>query len=390
MPNVIEVDYYNCCKDKQLVPGDSFLLNKSDDGRIVATLADGMGSGVKANVLSQLTACMSQKFMIADINIVHAANIIMKTLPVCSQRKVSYSTLTTLNIVPDGTVRILEYDNPELLWWRGCNLVPVERRSANIETNNTRKEIFHSEVKLEFGDRLIFFSDGVTQAGMGSAKAPFGWKLENVITFIGNLLENEKDISAKNLARKIVDAAVEFDGFQPKDDITCAVAYYRKTRDTLLITGPPSDRSRCPYMIEQFQNFTGKKIVSGGTTSQIVADGIGVDLSVDMRDIKSDVPPRSIMDGADLVTEGLLTINKVIKILENEDVKNIADKDAAYRMVQLLLDSDNIHCLVGTAINAAHQSVDMPVEMGLRRISMNRLSEVLRKKYLKSVTIEYV
>lgn len=390
MANVIEVDYYNRCKDKQLVAGDSFLLNRTDDGRIVATLADGMGSGVKANVLSQLTACMSQKFMIADIDIVHAANIIMKTLPVCSQRQVSYSTLTTLNISQDGIVKILEYDNPRLLWWRGDRPLPVERHSASIETTNTRKEIFYSELKLEFGDRLIFFSDGVTQAGMGTKKAPFGWKMENIVTFIQDLLEKEKDISAKNLGKTIVEVAVKYDRYQPKDDITCAVAYYRKSRDTLLITGPPSERSKCPYMVEKFNQFKGKKIVSGGTTSQIIASGIGSDIQVDMKDVKSDVPPRSIMNGAELVTEGLLTINKVINILENEDVKNIVDKDAAYRMVQLLLDSDNIHCLAGTAINAAHQSVDMPVEMGLRRISINKLSKILREKYLKQVTIEYV
>ena len=390
MPEVIEVSYYNVHKHLEVVPGDTFLVNKTKCERIVATLADGMGSGVKANVLSQLTASMAQKFMIDGVDPIHAAQTIMETLPVCSKRNVSYSTLTTLNIFPDGVVKILEFDNPELLWIRENKILPIERSETNIATNHTRNKIFYSEAKLKLGDRLVFFSDGVTQAGMGTKSFPLGWREKNVSNFVLEIVKNSPAISAEELSKKIVLEAKRIDQTTPKDDITCGVAYFRKARNTLLLTGPPSIREKSSYLVESFKQFKGRKIVSGGTTSQIIADGTDSEISVNMSDMHSDIPPRSTMEGAELVTEGMLTINKAIKILSEEDVKNIEDKDAAYRMVQILLDSDNIHCLIGTAINEAHQSPNMPIEMGLRRIAINKLAEILKEKYLKNMTLKYV
>ena len=390
MSNTIEVSYFNLHKYKEKVAGDSFLLNKASDDRIVATLADGMGSGVKANVLSQITASMLQKFMLANIDTVRAANSILETLPVCSIRKVSYSTFTTLNIAPDGLTKALEYDNPELLWLRDNEFLSIEKMTDNIKSNTTRNKTLYSEIKLEFGDRLLFFSDGVTQAGMGLDESPLGWRINNVKDFIKQAIKSNDNISANELSRCIVEQAKLLDHNIPKDDITCAVVYYRPTRNTLLLTGPPGDREQCPYMVRRFQEFQGKKIVSGGTTSQIISDGINEEVEVDLSDLHSDIPPRSHMKGTDLVTEGLLTINKVIKVLGNDDVSNIKDIDAAFKMIQLLLDSDSIHFLVGTAINNAHQNQNMPVEMGLRRISMNKLADILKEKYLKKVTIEYI
>lgn len=390
MAEIIEVSHYNLHKHKEVVAGDTFLLDRADDDRIVATLADGLGSGVKANVLSQLTACMAQKFMLADVESNHAAQTIMETLPVCSERKVSYSTLTTLNISPEGRVKILEYDNPELLWVRGTQFMEWDKTTAKISTTHARNQIFCSEIQLRFGDRLVFFSDGVTQAGMGTSTCPLGWREENVKRFIATLLGEQPDVSGKELARKVVEEARRLDHAMPKDDISCAVVYYRKARNTLLLTGPPSQREKCPYLVDFFRKFAGRKIVSGGTTSQIIAEGLGETLTVDIRDLCSDVPPRSIMKGADLVTEGMLTINKTIRLLKEENADPTLGKSAAHRMVRILLESDNLHFLVGTAINEAHQNPNMPVEMGLRRISMNELAKILRKKHLKKVTVEYV
>ena len=390
MSSIIEVAHYNLHKYREVVAGDSFLMARAPDERLVTTLADGLGSGVKANVLSQLTACMAQRFMLANQDMLHAAQTIMETLPVCSQRGVSYSTFTSLNISPDGFVKLIEYDNPDLLWFRGTELQERERDVAHIDTNHKRNEITYSQLQLEMGDRLVFFSDGVTQAGMGSPSYPLGWGLANVKCFIAEILTKDSLISGAELSRRIVEEARRLDRTMPKDDITCAVAYYRKARNTLLLTGPPSSRDKCPYLVEFFQTFKGRKIVSGGTTSQIIAEGIGERLTVDMSDIRSGVPPRSTMNGADLVTEGMLTINRAIKLLKEEDVTKIRNISAAHQLAQMLVDSDNLHFLVGTAINEAHQNPNMPVEMGLRRISVNELAKVLRETYLKKVSIEYV
>ena len=390
MSDIIEVSFYNLKKDKEVVPGDTFLVNKTPEGNFVATLADGMGSGVKANVLSQLTASMAQKFMIANSDIKHMAQTIMETLPVCSYREVSYSTITSMDITESGFVKLMEYDNPETLWFRNGSFLPREREKCFIKTSHSRNKVYYSELQMELGDRLISFSDGVTQAGIGSKDYPFGLKMDSVKAFISNLITEDTAISGQELAKLVVEKAASVDMDMPKDDITCSVVYYRKSRNTLLITGPPYERDKCEYMVDRFKGFSGRKIIAGGTTSQIIADGLGEELSVDMNDLGSDIPPRALMAGADLVTEGMLTINELINILKSEDVKNIKDINAAYRMAQIFLDSDKIYMLIGTAVNEAHQNPNMPVEMGLRRISVNNLAKILRTKYLKEVEIEYV
>ena len=390
MADIIEVSHYNLHKHKEVVAGDTVLVNRTIDERLVATLADGMGSGVKANVLSQLTACMSQKFMMANVDTIHAAQTIMETLPVCSKRKVSYSTLTSLNISPEGFVKLLEYDNPDLLWHHDGGFIERDKCLAHITTEHTRNKTYYSELQLEFGDRLVFYSDGVTQAGMGGTRFPLGWREENVKRFIESVLAEQSDITGKDLARRIVEEACVIDKSKAKDDITCAVVYFRKAKHTLLLTGPPSKRDRCQHLVDSYKQFDGVRIIAGGTTAQIVSEGVSEELAVDMSDIHSTIPPRAIMKSADLVTEGMLTINKVIKILEEEDTSNLVDSNAAYRMAELLLDSDNIYILMGTAINEAHQNPNMPVEMGLRRISINKLSGILENKFLKKTTIEYV
>lgn len=390
MADIFEVSHYNLHKSNEVVAGDTFLVNRTLDERLVATLADGMGSGVKANVLSQLTACMSQKFMMANVDTIHAAQTIMETLPVCSKRKLSYSTLTSLNISPEGFVKLLEYDNPDLLWLRDGEFIEREKSLAHITTEHTRNKIYYSELQLEFGDRLVAYSDGVTQAGIGGRKFPLGWREDNVKSYIKSVLEEQGDISGKDLSRRIVEEACSIDESIAKDDITCAVVYFRKAKNTLLLTGPPSKREKCPHLVESYKKFDGVKIVAGGTTSQIISEGVSEELTVDMGDINSTIPPRAIMKSADLVTEGMLTINKVIKILENEETSNLIDTNAAYRMAEILLESDNIYILMGTAINEAHQNPNMPVEMGLRRISINKLAEILENKFLKKTTIEYV
>ena len=390
MSQVIEVESSNIMKYGQVIAGDTFLVCKTKDGRIVSTLADGLGSGIKANVLSQLTAAMAQKFVIDEVESIRTANRIMETLPVCSKRKISYSTFTTLDIDSNGYCRILEYDNPDILWLRGEKFLSPQKFPSTIKSETDRKTIFYSEIQLEFGDRLIYFSDGVTQAGLGSGTFSIGWGIDNVKEFIGKCIKDDPGMSAKKLSRLIVNRSEQIDGSRSHDDITCGVIYYREARETLLISGPPYDRNKNSYIVEKFKNFNGRKIISGGTTSIIISTGIEERIKTDMTDIHSDIPPRAIMNGADLVTEGMLTINKAVKILQEEDAKNIKDTDAAHRLVQILLDSDKIYFLVGTAINEMHQSPEIPMELGIRRISMNRLSQVLKEKYMKEVYIEYV
>ena len=378
------------------VEGDVFLSQKNpSDGRVITALSDGLGSGIKAGVLATLTATMATRFIAMDIPIKRAAEIIMNTLPVCKERGISYATFTLVDIEPSAAVRIMEYDNPPYILVRQNTVVePIKEMTELVRKNKKtapRREsiLQYSRYDARPGDRLIFFSDGVTQSGMGSMVFPFGWGFENVQTFMLECIEENPSISARELARKVVQQASSFDGFSPKDDITCGVIYFRNPRDMLVVTGPPVLKENDKVVAQLFDSFDGRKIVCGGTTANILSRELSRKINVILKDIDPIVPPISEMEGADMVTEGIITMGKVSEILENGGNTDKMKRNAATRMVEMFLDSDRIHFAVGTKINEAHQDPNMPVELEIRRNIVKKIASLLQDKYLKEVHIQY-
>ncbi len=391
MSVVVEVDYHNICKDGQKISGDVFLLNRDKaSSRIVCTLSDGLGSGVKANVLANLTATMGQRFVLNSVDITHAAEKIMMTLPVCSERKISYATFSILDISDTGRVKIIEYDNPAFIYHSGTEPAEVESQVLPLppRIGDRREEIVYSELTMTCGDRLIFFSDGVSQSGMGTASFPLGWRRDDLVQFVNQIIAQDETISARELCRAVTRQGRNNDCHAPKDDITCSVVYFRKPRHTLVITGAPMQPKRDRYLAEHFDSFDGKKIISGGTTATILSRELDRPVNVDLSRLDKKIPPCSIMDGADLVSEGMLTLSRVFQLLEAGDWGN--ERNAATDMVEIFLNSDRVHFMVGTKINEAHQNPDMPVEMGIRRTIVQRIIRVLEEKYLKETTLEYL
>ncbi len=393
MSVVVEVDYFNICKDGQKISGDIFLLNRDKkQNRIVCTLSDGLGSGVKANVLANLTATMAQRFVLNSVDITRAAKKIMMTLPVCSKRRISYATFSIMDISNDGRVRVIEYDNPPCILHRNSRVIDIGNEVIPLESRigDRKEQITYSEIDMQCGDRLLFFSDGISQSGMGTASFPLGWRRNDLIRFVKKVINNDKSISARDLSRKVVRQGRQNDCHAPKDDITCGVVYFRKPRHTVVITGAPMKKKSDCYLGETFKSFIGKKIISGGTTASILGRELDRQISVDLSRLDRNIPPRSIMAGADLVTEGMLTLSRVVQILENKDEIETGSQNAATDMVDILLDSDRVHFIVGTKINEAHQNPDMPIEMGIRRTIVQRIIRALEENYLKETSLEYL
>ena len=147
--------------------GDVFLSRKiKAEGRVISVLSDGLGSGVKAGVLANLTATMALRYTTAFVDVRRSAKTIMDTLPVCEKRKISYSTFTIVDLDEDGQTRVIEHGNPPLLLLRGQTPVPIERASLTLEAWKDRV-IYYSEFNTQLGDRIVFFSDGVSQSGLG-------------------------------------------------------------------------------------------------------------------------------------------------------------------------------------------------------------------------------
>jgi len=394
----VEVEYFQFCKYKQNAPGDVFVSQKNpSDGRVITVLSDGLGSGIKAGVLATLTATMAAKFISNNIPIKRASKIIMDTLPVCSVRKISYATFTLVDIAPDATVKILEYDNPPYMFIREETAIEPSKKATAFDQRDeptgpkNDANVLYSHFKAQSGDRLIFFSDGVSQAGIGNKAYPFGWTTAKAREFALQSVREKPEISARELAHAVVYRASQIDKYKPKDDMSCGVIYFRKPRDMLIITGPPVHPESDKEIANIFSSFNGNKVVSGGTTATIISRELDRKIKVNMKSFDKNIPPWSEMEGADMITEGIITLGAVQARLEDRrEVEASAGRgDAASRMIDLLLDNDRIMFVVGTKINDAHQDPNMPVELEIRRNVIKRIASLLKEKYLKEVQIRY-
>ncbi len=374
--------------------GDVFLSKRiKEEGRLISVLADGMGHGVKANVLGTLTATLALGFSEEYKDPQTIGNIIMNTLPVCSERKISYATFTIVD-VDNGEVSILEYDNPLCLVMRGANILELDWEELSLNTKNILGET--QEIKTykfipEKEDRIIFISDGVTQSGMGSPELMLGWTRENYVEYVKEIISHDRNISASKLAQKIVNKAYANDNFKSKDDTSCGVIYFRNPRKIIIATGPPFRKESDEEFAETVKSFDGKKILCGATTTDIISREWGVSVDDNVEPTDPTLPPMSKMEGIDLVTEGILTLNKVVNILSNntESTLNLGNGPAD-QIIRLLLDSDEIVIMVGTKINQAHHDPTLGVEVEIRRTTVKRLEDVLEKKFMKEVIVQYI
>jgi len=389
--NFIEIDFCQRAKHGQLISGDVFLSEKvKDEGRIVSVLTDGLGSGVKASVLATMTATMALRFAASEMDIRRSAEIIMDTLPICSVRKISYSTFTVVDTAETGQTRIIEHGNPPFLLVRPSGELPIEKTEVRPERWNDRV-ISYTSFDVEREDRIVFFSDGISQAGMGEFRTPLGWGVPGVEKYIREQIDRRPQVSARELSRALVARAEEIDGLTAKDDITCGVVYFRSPRQLLVITGAPFNRTHDPDLGRLAERTPGRKVICGGTTANIISRQLNRPIEIDMRQARdSRVPPTARMQGFDLVTEGILTLGEVLRLLEEDFAPEELKPDAAVRLAGMLLDSDEVKFAVGTRINEAHQDPNIPVDLDLRRNIVKRIAQILENKHMKRVAVQYL
>jgi hypothetical protein len=384
----IEADHCQVRKHGQNIAGDVFLSKKEDNGqRVISVLADGLGSGVEACVLASLTAQMAMEYVAGNIDTRKAAEIVMDALPICPNRKISYSTFTIVDTKIEGATRIIEHGNPRFLLIRNGECVDFPHVILREERWNGRR-LAYSELRTTFGDRILFFSDGITQSGIGSEQYPFGWGVENVKSFVSDVVSARPEISARFLSQLLVKEALDNDGDSAGDDITCGVIYIRQPRQLLVLTGPPYDQNRDMEFANLVEMHKGKTVICGGTTANIIARLLKRSVTMDLSYVDPEVPCTSDMEGIDLVTEGCLTLGKTAEMLETGVIST--RYNGATRFANMLLQNDIIHFVVGTRINEAHQNPNLPVELDIRRNVVKKIVSLLREKYLKDVRIDYI
>lgn len=391
----IEVGSYQNNKFNNIVCGDCVLLRKCvGENRNIVVLSDGLGSGVKANVLSTMTASMAMNFRVRHEPILRTIKAIMDTLPVDSVRNISYSTFTIVDVDSDGEAKIVEFDNPPLLLVRDNSIYKIDsneiviKREAEGEHQDERV-IKISDLKLKKEDRLICFSDGVSQSGIGNRDMPFGWE-DGINDFVKELIEKHPRISARELSMRIVKQAELNDILKPKDDTSCVVLYVREPRRLLIFTGPPFSESKDKYLAEIVNLYKGKKIVCGGTTSQILSRELKREITVNIDDIAAGLPPSSQMEGIDLMTEGIITLGALSELLRKGMNNNVQGEGPAWEIYRMILDADIIDLVVGTKINVAHQDPSLPVELEIRRNVVKNIAMLLEEKFMKEVRLKFI
>lgn len=394
MPNdvFVEMECFQLCHDGEIVCGDDFLFERIEqENRHLAVLSDGLGSGIKANLLACMTTTMALEFVRSNMDVLLSAETIMDTLPVCEVRRISYATFSIFDLQIGGKSRIIEMDNPPFIHLRNGKDLKVSRQSM-VSDRWPDRRVQLAEIYAITDDRLIAFSDGVAQAGLGQPGCKFGWRREGALEFIQAEVAKDPAISARELSQRVVYAARNHNkDNRCIDDISCMVIYLRKPRRLRLLTGPPFRPESDAAYAELVRNFDGKIILSGGTTANIVSRELKRPIDVDMKLVMKagNLPPPARMEGVDLVSEGILTLTDVVQRLEADPPLSTPEPLVSKQMIELFRESDEIEFIVGTKVNEAHQDPSLPMDLEIRRNIVRRLKTVLENKYRKRVLMRY-
>lgn len=392
--------------------GDNIGVIKNSDN-IIFVLSDGLGSGVKANILSTMTKQIALTMLSNNMDIEDVVETLANTLPVCKVRNISYSTFTIVQIFDNHMVKIVEFDNPSVIYIKNNALCPLDYKEQTIAD----KKIKTSEFSISEGDYLVVTSDGVINAGLGKL-ARFGWGWGHIADYLRNNIDDKCE--PELLTERLGFIADQLYEGEIGDDTSILVIKAREKKNLVVAIGPPSDKTKDEEVVNQVINFRGRKVICGGTTAQIFSRYLNRQLNVDIKTYTPDVPPKAELEGFDLVTEGLITLSKAVEVLKKTAnkyqiqkkqgndfkqmyqeadpvelltentvvVKTIRNENPAEELVNELEEADSIKFLVGTATNPAYQDLNAPVESKLKLKLVMDISEKLKEKN-KEVEIAY-
>lgn len=389
MKHFIDIFHHSINKFGEQLCGDKVEVIRTDDS-VIAVLSDGLGSGVKANILATLTAKIAATMLKEGASIKDTVDTIVNTLPECNVRKLAYSTFTMIKIDQTGKVYIAEYDNPPILIYRNGRDLPLNKQKIDING----KTILESHFKLKVGDNISVISDGAVHAGVG-ALLNLGWQWDNINDYLRDLSKVEK--TSRSVSGHFIGVCNNLYDDHPGDDTTIMNIKVRHIEAIDLFTGPPEDRDMDSWIIRKLIKNEGKKIICGGTTANIASRELERDIYVDIDTMSKEVPPMAYMDGIDLVTEGVLTLKQTLEFIktyaQDDFVANtnyLLTNNGASRLANMLINEcTHIHFWVGKAVNPAHQNPNFPTSLNIKLQIVGDL--VLELENIgKQVTVTYI
>ena len=388
----VDMAYKSLNKNEEELCGDKVEILHTDNSHILI-LADGMGSGVKANILATMTSKILGTMFLRGIPLEECVETIAETLPVCRVRQMAYATFSILQVYDDGTAYLVEFDNPGCIFIRDGEIMKIPEQFRMID--NRRINEYHFKVKL--GDAFVLISDGAINAGVGEL-LNFGWNWDSVAKYAQR--EYKKTISAMHLAAAISQACDDLYQYRPGDDTTVAVLRIGEKKLVNLMTGPAQCQEDDEGMVTDFMaDENAVKVVCGGTSANIVARVLEKEINVAFTgEIDPNIPPTASIEGIDLVTEGVVTMNRVLKLLEQYTRDDEIDEaffieldkpNGASMLAKLLIEQcTDLHLFVGKAVNAAYQNTELPFQLGVRQKLVDQIEDVL-KRVGKGVSVRY-
>ena len=374
----IDVAWKSLNKKGEELCGDKVVTVRTADSTI-AVLADGLGSGVKANILATLTSTICATMVREGASVADVVSTIVNTLPVCSVRKVAYATFSILEIKDSGEGYLAEFDNPFCIYIRDG-----QRMEFKCEYNEySGKGVYETRFQALPGDVITIVSDGVIYAGVGES-LNFGWTWEHVVKWLLNA--TALDMSAPRLAAALSDTVNDLYMKKPSDDSTVLVAEVTPHRVVNMLAGPPKEKADDERMVRDYMRSQGKKVICGGTSANIVARVLNRKIRTSLTYSDPSIPPIGFIEGVDLVTEGVLTLTRTLDILQEYCEKDadsyyfhrIDEENGAAMLARLLLeDCTHLKLFIGTAINPAHQNPNLPADLSIKLKLIDRLAELM-------------
>ncbi len=378
----VEIVTAQSAKRAGRVCGDYVVVDRTPEAT-TAVLADGIGTGIKARVAAVMCASRLMELVHLGFTIREACGKVVETMHEARTNDIPFSAFSICRVLSSGHATIISYEIPSpILVNRNFAAYQPQARVFPMGL----EMIAEVNTILDYGDGVILFSDGVSQAGLGH-QYRMGWGVEGVRDFINGSLVQRVDL--RDIPQKVLDRVKDISGATYGDDTTCLLLLCREAKVLNVLTGPPASRARDKKTVQDFVAAEGTKVVCGSTTAEMVARVLSV--SVDVKGLSSAFhnPPSYAIEGIDFATEGAVTLNQLYNILE-EDRDRLDKTSSVSTLYRLFHASDTIHFFVGTAKNPGHQGIVFR-QMGVfpREVIVELLAEKLRKMG-KLVSIEYI
>lgn len=373
-----DVAFQSLIKYNEELCGDIVEVIRLKD-RLIVVMADGLGSGVKANILATLTAKITSTMLKGGADIYETMDTIVNTLPICKERNIAYATFTLLQIYEDGETYLAEYENPSVLLIRSGNHIDMPKKEIVIN----EKRIIESRFYIKEDDALVILSDGVVNAGPGNTMN-MNWSIDNIRDYLERNIENQ--IDAKSITEDLIDITYSLYGGRSYDDATVVSIKAVGAKYVDLFTGPPLNREADSKLIKEFMESKGKKIICGGTAANIAERELKRKIKINIEKIYNGVPPTAKMEGIDLITEGVVTLNRAIENIkrykENFDNGNkgikILGEDGASKLTRILIqECTHLTLWIGKATNPAHKKDDFPKELSIKLKLIKELRDIM-------------